>query len=149
MLKRCIQLMVLAPFCLTIGGCTTAVVGSLTLSQLSTIATVTTMTVQGKGVGEVALDVATGKDCRVMEGIVRQSRSICEVPGSAATDGDFKGVLALLQGEQRPDDTAVMVRASAPAQVINGPEFIVAARSTAIPVNGLTLQGDAADWAHP
>lgn len=149
MLKQLIQMVLFASVCSTISGCATAVVGSLTLSQLSTIATVTTMTVQGKGVGEVALDVATGKDCRVMEGIVRQSRSICEVPGSAATDGDFKGVLALLQGEQRTDDTAVLMPASAPAPVENRPEFIVAARSTAIPVGGLMLQGDAADWAHP
>lgn len=133
MFKQIVRLALLAPVCLTIGGCATAVVGSLTLSQISTIATVTTMTVKGKGVGEVAMDVATGKDCRVMEGLVRQSRAICELPGSRATDGDFKGVLALLQRDETDDR----------------PEVLLVAR-TSVPASRLVLgQDDDAGWAYP
>lgn len=142
-----IQMVLFAPLCLTISGCATAVIGSLTLSQLSTIATVTTMTVQGKGVGEVALDVATGKDCRVMEGLVRRSRSICEVPDSAATNDDFKGVLALLQGNDS-QDTPALTPALASTPVEAGPEFIVVAR-TSTPMGGASLLADELDWANP
>lgn len=132
MYKKIVRLALLAPVLLTAGGCATAIVGPLTLSHISTIATVTTMTVKGKGVGEVAMDVATGKDCRVMEGIVRQSRSICEVPGSRATDDDFKGVFALLRSDGANDrsDIVLVARASEPA-------------------GRLVLGSDDAGWAYP
>ncbi len=132
MLKQIVRLALLAAVLPALGGCATAVIGPLTLSHISTIATVTTMTVKGKGVGEVAMDVATGKDCRVMEGIVRQSRAICEVPGSSATDGDFKGVLALLQGNETD----------------NRPNVLLVARISA-PADGLLPGQDDAGWAYP
>ena len=103
-----------------LGGCAAPIVGSLTLSHLSTIATATTMTMKGKGIGEVALDVATGKDCRFVDGILRESRDICETPGSAATEKDFKGVIALL----RRDDAAV------PAVSEEAPTMVAEAQTT-------------------
>lgn len=90
----------LAPLMLILlNGCAAPIVGSLTLSHLSSIASAFSMTVKGKGAGEVALDLATGKDCRLVEGMIRDSRAICEQPGSVATAGDFKGVIALLKDE--------------------------------------------------
>ncbi|MEQ1889825.1 MAG: hypothetical protein ABL951_11705 [Alphaproteobacteria bacterium] len=79
-----------------LSGCAVPIIGPLTLSHLSSIATATTMTTNGKGAGEVALDLATGKDCRMMEGVFRKDRVFCEQRGSAATNEDFKGVVALL-----------------------------------------------------
>lgn len=90
----------LAPLMLILlNGCAAPIVGPLTLSHLSSIASAFSMTVKGKGAGEVALDLATGKDCRLVEGMIRDSRAICEQPGSVATAGDFKGVIALLKDE--------------------------------------------------
>lgn len=87
----------LAPLtALLLSGCAVPLIGPLTLSHLSTIASATSMTIEGKGAAEVALDLATGKDCRMMEGFLRADRQLCEKPGSEATEGDFKGVIALL-----------------------------------------------------
>ena len=48
-----------------------------------------------KGLIEDGADVVTGKDCRVIEGTVRDDRKICETRGDAATQKDFKGVSSL------------------------------------------------------
>lgn len=99
-----------------LSGCAVPVIGPLTLSHLSTIASAATMTVQGKGAAEVALDAATGKDCRMIEGVMRNDRQICEENGSAATDADFKGVIAFLADRPkpaRPDQDILLARANA------------------------------------
>jgi len=46
----------------------------------------------GKGLAEDGADMATGKDCRVIEGTVRKDRKICEDPDSPETKKDFKGL---------------------------------------------------------
>jgi hypothetical protein len=51
----------------------------------------------GKSVGEHALGAVSDKDCRILEGIGREDRKICEEPGSPATERDFKGL-----GKERP-----------------------------------------------
>lgn len=94
---------VMAP-CMLTGGCAVPIIGPLTLTHLSSIATAATMTTEGKGAGEVALDLATGKDCRMMEGFFRNDREICEQRGSTATQHDFKGVIALLTNDPAPSD---------------------------------------------
>ena len=48
--------------------------------------------VNGKGLAEDGVDMATGKDCRVIDGMVRKDRKICEARGSPQTDKDFKGL---------------------------------------------------------
>jgi hypothetical protein len=48
--------------------------------------------INGKGLAEDGVDAATGKDCRVIDGVVRKDRKICEVRGSPETDKDFKGL---------------------------------------------------------
>ncbi len=48
--------------------------------------------INGKGLAEDGVDVATGKDCRVIEGAVRKDRKFCEAKGSPQTDKDFKGL---------------------------------------------------------
>ena len=47
----------------------------------------------GKTLGDHALDAATGKDCKLMEGAVRSDRKVCETSGSPATKRDVKGAL--------------------------------------------------------
>src|SRR3954447_2440693 len=46
----------------------------------------------GKTIGDHVLDAATGKDCRLVEGVARSDRRACEDPGSPVTKRDFKGV---------------------------------------------------------
>lgn len=46
----------------------------------------------GKGTTEHALDEMTGKDCRIIEGVARSDRRLCEPRGTPATDRDFKGL---------------------------------------------------------
>lgn len=88
---------------LLLSGCGTVVIGSITLGQLSTAAGVASVGATGKGLPDHALSAVTGRDCRLLEGIMRADRVVCEMPGSPATDDDFKGVVAMLQGD---DDTS-------------------------------------------
>jgi len=46
----------------------------------------------GKSLTDHALDAATGKDCRVVEGVTRSDRDVCEARGSPATRRDYKGL---------------------------------------------------------
>jgi len=48
--------------------------------------------INGKGLVEDGVDAATGKDCRVIEGMTRNNRKICETRDSPATKKDFKGL---------------------------------------------------------
>jgi hypothetical protein len=47
--------------------------------------------VNGKGLAEDGVDMATGKDCRLVEGAVRKDRKFCETRDSPQTKKDFKG----------------------------------------------------------
>jgi hypothetical protein len=46
----------------------------------------------GKGTTEHAHDMLTGKDCRIIEGVARTDRRVCEARDAPATERDFKGV---------------------------------------------------------
>jgi hypothetical protein len=88
--------------CLVAGalsGCATAVVGGITVGEITTAAGIASVGTTGKGLPDHALSAMTGKDCRLLEGIFRKNRRICEEPGSPATEHDFRGVVALLRGD--------------------------------------------------
>lgn len=82
---------------LAAGGCAAPVIGSITVGQLLGAASAVILATDGKGLSEVALDAATGQDCRVLEGALREDREICEVPGSSATRDDFKGMSTIME----------------------------------------------------
>jgi len=94
---------------LVLSGCATAVVGGITLGEITTAAGIASVGATGKGLPDHALSAMTGKDCRVLEGIVRRNRQICEEPGSPATAEDFHGVVALLHQEESDPQTEVFV----------------------------------------
>jgi hypothetical protein len=48
--------------------------------------------VNGKGLVEDGVDLATGEDCRVIEGVIRKDRHVCEPRNSPETKKDFKGL---------------------------------------------------------
>jgi len=89
--------------CFSLSGCAGIVIAGLTISELLTAGSIGSALITGKGLGEHALDIVTGQDCRILEAVFRKDRAICEPNGSVATNEDFKGLVALLDtpaGEQ-------------------------------------------------
>ena len=91
-----------------LSGCALPFAGSLAFTDILTGASILSTAATGKGATEIALDALTGEDCRLLEGALREDRDFCEQPGSAATEEDFKGVVAWLEEDEPaspvPDD---------------------------------------------
>ncbi|MGF1454153.1 MAG: hypothetical protein ACFB6R_02115 [Alphaproteobacteria bacterium] len=85
---------------LGLGGCSTIIAGTLTLSDFSNVAGMISTLSTGKGLEEHVLSWVTGKDCKIFDGVVRSDRKICEEKNSIGTDKDFKGVYVMLFGEE-------------------------------------------------
>jgi hypothetical protein len=83
---------------LMLSGCASPIIGALTIGEISTIAGLVSTFMSGRDLTEHALSAATGQDCRILESILSSGRDFCEEPGSKATEGDFQGVVALLDG---------------------------------------------------
>ena len=79
------------------GGCAAPFAAGVGLGEIVSIASLTGTVAFNKGATDLALDIATGEDCRVVEGMVREDRKICETLGSDATEKDFKGVVGEVQ----------------------------------------------------
>ncbi|MFT6556701.1 hypothetical protein [Sneathiella sp.] len=82
--------------CISLTGCAETIIAGLTLSELLTAGSIGSALITGKGLGEHALDLVTGQDCRILEAVFREDRAVCEPKDSVATQGDFKGLVALL-----------------------------------------------------
>ncbi|WP_025896905.1 hypothetical protein [Sneathiella glossodoripedis] len=82
--------------CVTVTGCAETIIAGMTIMDLFTAGSLTSTFLTGKGLGEHAMDAVTGQDCRILEGVFRSDRAICEPEGSVATKDDFKGIVALL-----------------------------------------------------
>ncbi|MFM9862092.1 MAG: hypothetical protein ACKVRO_00665 [Micropepsaceae bacterium] len=74
-----------------LAGCAGTVAG-VSLSSISSFAGFASTIFTGADLGEHAVSIVTGKDCRFSEGLVRADRDICEERGSAATRDDFHGI---------------------------------------------------------
>lgn len=83
-----------------LGGC--VVVAAVPASFM--ITEVVPHAINGKGLPEDAADLVTGKDCRVIEGVVRKDRQICETRGSPETRKDIKGLSGLVE-DRSPAET--------------------------------------------
>lgn len=96
----------LASFALS--GCATAVIGGITIGEISAAAGIASVGTTGKGLQDHALSAVTGQDCRLLEGIIRRNRHVCEEPGSSATENDFRGIVVMLRGgpEETEDQAA-------------------------------------------
>ena len=81
---------------LATGGCALPVLGGFGLNEIFSGASVSATLLSGKGLTEYALDSVTGLDCRLIHGALRSDRKFCEIPGSPATDKDFKGLVSLV-----------------------------------------------------
>lgn len=74
-----------------LGGCAGTIAG-VTLSSISSVAGLASTIFTGADLGEHAVSILTGKDCRFSEGLLRDDRDVCEEPGSLATRDDFHGI---------------------------------------------------------
>ncbi len=74
-----------------LGGCAGTVAG-VSLSSISSFAGFASTIFTGADLGEHAVSIVTGKDCRFSEGLMRADRDVCEEPGSLATRDDFHGI---------------------------------------------------------
>ncbi len=114
-----------------LGGC--VAVASVSLQHFVTGAGIVSVLATGKGLADHALDLATQKDCRILEGLLKGSRKVCEEPGSPATADDFEGLTALLSTRDpggtiaKSGDGPLSLRLTYPAQRSSPP---VAAAST-------------------
>lgn len=72
----------------------------MTLGDVSNIASIASTLTTGKGIPEHLISFVMGKDCRLMEGIMREDRRICEEQGAPSTAKDFKGVIVVLFGNE-------------------------------------------------
>ena len=81
-----------------LSGCGIPLIAGMTLAELSTAGSLVATAATGKGLGEHAMDVATGQDCRVFEAMVREDREVCEPKDSPELEKDWKG-LASIDGE--------------------------------------------------
>ncbi len=107
-------LAVAVPIAFWVSGCAAPVVlGGLTVNEILTGFSLTSTLFSGKSLGEHALDAVSGRDCRFLEGVLRQDRALCEEPNSAATERDFKGLYAYLttKAGERPAAPSTMFAA--------------------------------------
>ena len=74
-----------------LSGCAGTVAG-ISLSSISSFAGFASTLFTGADLGEHAVSLVTGQDCRFSEGLMRADRDVCEEPGSAATRDDFHGI---------------------------------------------------------
>jgi len=85
---------------LALSGCAAVVIAGIPFGFLAT--EVAPRAVNGKGLAEDGVDLVTGKDCRLIDGVVRDDRHICETRGSPATKKDFKGLSGLTADDDKP-----------------------------------------------
>jgi hypothetical protein len=98
-MKRRTITVALPLFCaLTLSGCGMPLIAGMTIAELSTAGSLISTAATGKGLSEHAMDAATGRDCRIIDSMVRDDRSLCERKNSPALDKDWKG-LASIEGE--------------------------------------------------
>jgi hypothetical protein len=85
---------------LMLSGCASPIIGALTLGEVASIAGIVSTFMSGQDLTEHALSAATGKDCRILEAMLRSERDFCVDHSDNATENDFEGVIALFDDGQ-------------------------------------------------
>lgn len=80
-----------------LSGCAT--MSGLLASKMFTATGLLSLAATGKGIADHALTLLMEEDCRILDGVLREDREICEESGSPATERDFKGLIAMLSEE--------------------------------------------------
>ena len=98
-MRKLVQICAVALLAASLSGCAAPIIAGITLSQISTVAGLISTAVTGKGLTDQALSFVTGKDCNLMESVLRKDRHLCEEHGSLATADDFKGIFVAFGGK--------------------------------------------------
>ncbi|WOF75591.1 hypothetical protein QMT40_003264 [Parvibaculaceae bacterium PLY_AMNH_Bact1] len=85
---------------LMLSGCASPIIGALTIGEVASIAGLVSTFMSGQDLTEHALSAATGKDCRILEAMLRSERDFCVDHSDSATQNDFEGVVALFNEGQ-------------------------------------------------
>ncbi len=85
-----------------LSGCASPIIGALTIGEVASIAGLVSTFMSGQDLTEHALSAATGKDCRILEAMLRSERDFCVDHSDDATRNDFEGVMALFDDDQAP-----------------------------------------------
>lgn len=88
-----------------LSGCSAPIFAGLTFAELTTAGSLISTAATGKGLGEHAMDAATGRDCRIFEAMVRDDRRLCERKSSLALEKDWKGLASLDAEPYEPLET--------------------------------------------
>ena len=113
--RRFLRLGVVAGLAFTLSGCAAPIIGALTVGQAWSIAGLVSTVFTGRDLTEHALSEVTGKDCRILESLLNDTRGFCETPGTVATQDDFQGVIAMLEDRQKDESQKPVQVASAAA----------------------------------
>ena len=76
-------------------GCSMPIFAGMTVGEFGFVGSFFSTAATGKGLGEHAMDAATGQDCNILEGLSREDRKICENKGSPALKKDWRGLASL------------------------------------------------------
>ena len=90
---------------LMLSGCASPIIGALTIGEVASIAGLVSTFMSGQDLTEHALSAATGKDCRILEAMLRSERDFCVDHSDSSTENDFEGVIALFDNSQRSTTT--------------------------------------------
>lgn len=82
-------------------GCSSLV--AIAANKIITGAGIMSLMTTGKGLADHALDMVTQQDCRILDGLLREERDVCEDRGSLRTAGDFRGILVAYRDRQDAD----------------------------------------------
>lgn len=88
-------------------ACAGPVVLGINLGTASTIGSLASTAVTGRGLGEHAVSALAEKDCRLIEPIFRDDRQFCEPYDSPARKEDFNGLAELFEAERAAPATMV------------------------------------------
>lgn len=81
------------------GGCAMPFAAGVGVGEILSLASLTGTIAYNKGASDLALDIVTGDNCRIVEGLMREDRKVCEEDGSDASEKDFRGVVGVVQDE--------------------------------------------------
>ena len=99
------RLAVLAVAGLMLGACAGPVVLGINLGTASTVGSLASTAVTGRGLGEHAVSALAEKDCRLIEPVFRQDRKFCEEYDSPARKEDFNGLADLFDKQKEAPPT--------------------------------------------
>lgn len=88
-----------------LAGCATPIFAGMTVSEFGFFGSLFSTAATGKGLGEYAMDAATGRDCRIIEGLAREDRKVCEQKNSPALENDWRGLASVDDSREPPPAT--------------------------------------------